>query len=224
MVSMEGRAVLRGRTVVAMLSVGCFLLGAAPAQTVAPRGPVSFDSEIVRLFVEPDTLEVEGIYLLLCDPRRVDQVTLFYPYPDRAYLGEARTLLLEARPPGGQWRELRFGEYPGRRSLPSGDIRGGARWWVPLTLGDSLEVRTVYRQALLDSCATYIVRTTSAWGRPLENARFEIHLPESYAPMEFSFPFRLVHAPEGTYYLYEASNFMPTSDIDVCWQPGGDRE
>ena len=185
---------------------------------------MSFDSEIIRLFVEPDTLEVEGIYLLLCDPERIDQVTLFYPYPDREYLGEAHTVLLEARPPGGQWRELRFAEYPGRRSLPSGDILGGARWWVPLTLGDSLEVRTVYRQALRDSCATYIVRTTSAWGRPLENARFEIHLPESYVPVEVSFPFRQVHAPEGTYYLYEASKFMPSRDIDVCWRPGEGRE
>ena len=180
--------------------------------------PVIFDSEIVRLYVERDTLEVEGIYLLLCHPERIAEVTLFYPYPAREYLGDAHTLALEARPPGGAWQPLRFVEHPEPRSLPVGDLIGGARWWVPLTLGDSLEVRTVYRQAIHGDCATYIVRTTSAWGRPLKNARFEIHLPQDVSPVSFSFPFRHLATPEGTYYLYEASNFMPDSDIDVCWE------
>jgi hypothetical protein len=205
--------------VAALVAVLVAVLGAVTAVSAQGRhsAPVMFDSEIIRLYVERDTLEVEGIYLLLCNPESIPEVTLFYPYPARDYLGEAHTVLLEARPPGGQWRTLRFVEHPVPRSLPTGEMSGGARWWVPLTMGDSLEVRTVYRQAVRGDCATYIVRTTRAWGRPLENARFEIHLAQGLSPVSFSFPFRNVATPQGTYYLYEASNFSPDSDIDVCW-------
>jgi len=182
------------------------------------RSPVLFDSEIVRLFVEGDTLEVEGIYLLLCSAQQTNMVTLFYPYPGRNHLGEAHTVLLQARPPGGEWRPLSFEEVDHQRTMPTGEIDGGARWWVPLDMGDSLEVRTVYRQALTADCATYIVTTTSAWGQPLKNVRFEIHLPQGLDPTSFSFPFRLVTPPSGTYYLFETSNFMPEVDIDVCWE------
>lgn len=210
---------------VVMFSVpaGVFLCGFAAGAAAAgdrplDRSPVLFDSEIVRLFVKGDTLEVEGIYLLLCNAQRSNTVTLFYPYPGRDYLGDAHTVLLQARPPGGEWRPLSFEEVDHKRTMPTGEIIGGARWWVPLDLGDSLEVRTIYRQGLTAECATYIVTTTSAWGQPLKNVRFEIHLPQELDPTSFSFPFRLVSPPSGTYYLYETSNFMPEVDIDVCWE------
>jgi hypothetical protein len=174
--------------------------------------PLRFDSEVVRLFIEPDSLTVEGNYRLLCGASKTEFTALFYPYPEDSLLGAARTVSLECRTPGGAWRSLEFVEVPGRR---------GARWKVPLNLGDTLEVRTVYRQSLLACYARYIVVTTRTWRRPLKEARFEIFLPEGASPVQFSFPFKLQASGECAFYMYEATDFMPDRDITVEWATEG---
>jgi hypothetical protein len=175
-----------------------------------PALPLQFDSEIVRLFVEGDSLEVEGIYHFLCRTRRDAIVTTVYPYPADSLLGGARSTLLECRVPGGPWQPLEFKEMP---------QRPGARWGIPLGLADTLEVRTVYRQALLSNYARYIVTTTQTWGRPLKHARFEIHLPDGAEPLSFSYPFECQEVLGRSFYLYEAESFMPERDIIVEWRP-----
>ena len=170
--------------------------------------PLQFDSEVVRLFVAEDSLEVEGIYRLLCRRTNTPYASLFYPYPADSLLGGARTVLLECRSPGDPWQTLPFEEIPARHA---------ARWRIPLDLGPELEVRTLYRQALNSGYARYIVTTTQAWGRPLRHARFEIYLPTGAEPQRFSFPFERQEADGKVFYLYEAEDFLPDRDIVVEW-------
>ncbi|MGD8396753.1 MAG: hypothetical protein PVF43_14885 [Candidatus Eiseniibacteriota bacterium] len=184
-----------------------------------PRLPVRFDSEIVRLVIEPDTVEVTGHYWLVCDPDFRHDVRLFYPYPEDSLLGGAHTLSLAWRTPGEPWREARFQEADGMPAVPGTTSRRGARWQLPPAPGDTLEVRTVYRQALRSTYARYIVTTTRAWQRPLTRARFEIELPPGATPVRFSFPFRWHDAGDGGYYLFETTRFMPDEDIVVEWEP-----
>jgi hypothetical protein len=158
-----------------------------------PALPVAFDSEIVRLLVEEDSLRVEGTYRFLCRSTGPSTITLFYPYPEDSLLGGAHTESLEGRIPGEAWQPLRFEELP-----------SGVRWWVPVDLGDTLVVRTVYRQALRSTYARYIVTSTQVWGRPLSRARFEVYLPEGAELERASFPFELdPAAPGAPFYSFE---------------------
>jgi len=192
-----------------LLTIG---IGASAQEGTRSRAPfLRFHSEIVRLSVVEDSVEIEGIYRMLCRPSaRQELAALFYPYPRDSLLGGARSLLLEARVPGGAWEALDFRDTA---------QLSGARWTIPLTWGDTLDVRTVYRQALHANYARYIVTTTQVWGRPLVHARFEITLPEGAEPEEFSFPFRKQEEDERTYYLFEADEFLPDHDITVTWKP-----
>jgi hypothetical protein len=189
--------------------------GPASADPPARRGPgftglpLQFDSELIRLYIVADSLEVDGIYRFLCDAQGAPQMTLFYPYPQDSLLGGARMLLLEARAPRGVWQPARFEEMPAAH---------GGRWWVPLDLGDSLEVRCIYRQARRTNYARYIVTTTRHWQRPLSHARFEIYLPVGATPTSFSFPFRPQEDGAMRYYVYETEQFMPAQDITVEWR------
>jgi hypothetical protein len=190
---------------------------------VASGFPLRFHAEIVRLFIEPESLRVEGNYWFACSRPDAGLVPLFYPYPSDSLLGEARTLRFEGRPapraravdPAGQpaedapWTPLRFSEVGGSR---------GVRWLVPAGLGDTVEVRTTYRQALKAAYARYIVTTTKAWPEPLAWARFEIHLPEGARPVRFSFPFQKAVSLAGEHYVYQARNFLPREDIVVEWR------
>lgn len=193
------------RRLFVLLLISLLTAGIAGADTRS--APIRFDSEIIRIKMIPDSIEVEGIYQMLCHYTGMPQIGLFYPYPEDSLLGGAHSLLLEARNPQGDWLPLQFMESK---------MGNGARWRVPLDRGDTLQIRTVYRQARKTTYGRYIVTTTSAWGRPLENARFEITLPEGAREPEFSFPFELTD--EG-YYLYETTKFLPDVDIIVHWKP-----
>lgn len=174
--------------------------------------PLRFDSEVVRLEILPDSVQIEGLYRFTCSQARGNPLTLFYPYPADSLMGGARTLLLEGRTPGGEWTALEFREGTSGR---------GVRWVLPPCTADSLEVRTLYRQARYAPHAIYIVSTTRAWGRPLRHARFEISLPPGAREPRFSFPFEL-QAPRTPHaralHVFEATEFLPDHEITVDWK------
>jgi hypothetical protein len=168
-----------------------------------------FDSEVIRIFVEPDSLRIEGHYRFVVSGPRSGHHTMFYPYPSDSLLGGARTLSLECRHGDLPWRALDFQELSNAR---------GARWPVPLPDGAWVEIRTVYRQARLANYGCYIVTTTSEWEQPLRQARFEIHLPPGASPLSFSHPFKPADSIGDNCYLFEANDFFPAEDIRFTWR------
>lgn len=197
-----------GRLLAAGLLLGALLAAmTAPAQRPAS---LRFESEVVRLFVAADSLTVDGFYVMSCAPEAAGHATLVYPYPQDERLGGARSLLLEVRVrPDTTWQAVGFHEL--------GDGRG-ARWRLPLASGDTLDVHTVYRQALRENFAQYIVTTLRGWEHPLRRARFEVELPEGAEPVEFSFPFERCDREGRRVWCYEAVDFRPERDIDVSWR------
>ncbi|MGD9548656.1 MAG: hypothetical protein AB7V45_14105 [Candidatus Krumholzibacteriia bacterium] len=181
---------------------------AAPPAAPTPGTALRFVSEIIRISIEPDSLHIEGRYFLLGTGEREQIVPLFYPYPEDERLGTARTLLLEART-DGDWTPLSFADRADGK---------GVLWWIPVSPGHRLEVRTEYRQQRLDDYGRYIVTSTRAWGRPLDHARFEIYLPEGAVRPEFSHPFVKGTDSCGECWIFEMDNFWPDRDIIVQWE------
>jgi hypothetical protein len=170
---------------------------------------VRFESEVIRLVVQGDSLEVRGLYRFLNRADREVPLALFYPYPVDSLLGEARTVSLQAtRIPGG----------PAPARIVEAADRSGAHWRMSLPPSGALEVRCVYRQLLRGAYARYIVSTTRAWGEPLSSARFEIVLPPGARSPEFSYPFRREQSGEEGLYVFEATRFLPVKDIEVSWR------
>ncbi len=201
-------ATTTGRRLAAGLLLGV-LLGAAAAPAQRPS-PLRFESEVVRLVVAPDSLTVHGFYIMSCDSSRTGLTSLFYPYPQDDRLGGARSLELAVRVrPDTTWQSAEFRELAASR---------GAHWRLPLAPGDTLEVRTVYRQALHEEFARYIVTTVSGWEHPLRHARFYIELPDGAEPESFSFPFERCDRDGRRVWCYEAVDFRPDRDIDVRWR------
>lgn len=202
------------------LAVGIALAGdLAAADESPPRSPRSafarslpliFDSEQIALTVLGDSLEVRGRYLLRCQGRGGGEIPLLYPFPRDSLLGGWRFVSLAVRagaaaPPAPARWEI----------VPRSDA---VRWWLPPCASDTLIAEAVYRQALRDDYARYIVTTTRAWERPLRRAEFEIRLPAGAEPVEFGFPFTAVAGEPGLY-RYEATDFLPDHDITVRWRP-----
>jgi hypothetical protein len=196
----------------AVLAAACGLALAAGAARGAGAAapPLAFRSELVRIVVGADSVEVQGWYRFEAHTPAAGAPAILYPYPTDARLGGARTVSVDVRAGEGMWRPLAFAEEP---RLP------GSRWFAPDDLGDSVEVRCVYRQALRAHFARYIVTTTSSWGRPLRVARFEITLPQGARPTRFSHAFRAAGRGRTRAWVYEARDFLPDRDIEVEWRP-----
>ncbi len=168
--------------------------------------PLIFDTELIRLEIQGDTLRIEGDYRFLCDSTR-SHISLFYPYPVDSLLGRAWTESLIWRPsPDSVWRVASFREHNKNK---------GASWQIKIGNSDRPEVRTVYKQLMLERYARYIVTTTSAWGRPLSHARFEVTLPPGAAISESSYPFE---RDVQDVWVFEAESFQPVVDIIVEWE------
>jgi hypothetical protein len=191
-----------------------------PLQAAPPSGSetpltgkeerLRFDTEVIRIFVETDSLRIEGHYRFVVPTPGPGFQNLLYPYPADSLLGGARTVSLEWRRGGRPWQSLDY------RELADGS---GALWPVPLPEEGKVEVRTVYRQERLAAYGRYIVTTTRGWARPLRHARFEIHLPPGTKPLTFSHPFTREDAVGENGYLFEAKDFYPERDIRFTWRP-----
>ena len=176
---------------------------------IATGFPLRFDSEIIRLRIVGDSLEVDGTYFFACQLPVDQPISLFYPFPKDSLLAGARMVDGRTRVGDGPWEALRFQAIPGM---------DGVRWWAPACPGDTIEMRGRYRQGLRETYARYIVTTTRAWQQPLRHARFEIRLPEGAEPVEFSFPFAEGRDSTGVVYTWEADSFYPSRDITVRWR------
>jgi len=183
----------------------------APRRTgpIATAFPLRFDSEIIRLRIVEDSLEVDGTYFLACQSAYDSPISLFYPFPRDSLLAGARMVSGETRVARGPWSPLRWEDVP-RAS--------GVRWWAPPCPGDTVEIHCLYRQAIRTAYARYIVTTTRAWQQPIRHARFEIRLPAGATPVEFSFPFAESRDSTGVVYVWETEEFFPDQDIVVRWQ------
>jgi hypothetical protein len=182
---------------------------APPGGIVAEGFPLRFDSEVIRLRITGDSLEVDGSYFLVCR-RPIDRpLSLIYPFPRDSLLTGARMVSGQLRIGGAPWSSLRFDLLPDPSRV---------RWWVPPCPGDTIEIRSLYRQGLKTRYARYIVTTTRAWEEPLRHARFEIRLPAGTKPVEFSFPFEARTDSAGTVHVWEADSFYPDRDITVRWE------
>lgn len=170
--------------------------------------PLTFHSEVIKLYVEEDSLTVDGLYRFVARPTELEYTGLFFPYPADSLLGVAHMVSVQARDPDKGWIDLIYKEA---------EIPPGSDWKVPLGLADTLEIRAIYRQHLQTCYARYIVTSTKAWNRPLRWARFEVHLPDGAEQLRFSYPFEFRENDGNPFYYYEAREFLPDRDIIVNW-------
>lgn len=210
MPSLRARRIVATALAAAALALGLIREPEGAGAPVSPPTALTFDSEIVRIAVLGDSVEIEGRYRFLTNHPGSGSVPLLYPFPADSRLGGARMVSVEGHARDTAWTSIPFSEVP---DLP------GALWRVPADGHDTLEVRAVYRQALRTTYARYIVTTTRSWGQPLRSARFEITLPAGASPHRFSHDFRAVRLRGRRVYVFEARQFLPDRDIEVEWSP-----
>lgn len=160
---------------------------------------VHFAREEITMNVRAGSVEVWGLYHFENSAANPVTAGIFYPFPLDSVHG-----------------------YPDSIALPGFDF-------VPGDSGISFKVRfepqaedsflAYYRQPLRGKQARYIVTTTRAWRRAIDQARFRITVPAGFQDVRLSYkPDAKEETDSMVIYSFARRGFYPNQDVVVTWR------
>jgi len=174
---------------------------------IVPPAP-RFVAESVTLSIVRGELSVHGVY-------RFEGATpggflpLAYPFPEDSTLGTPR--LTRAVLTSSAVRDAQ---------LPVDAETGALPWRFGLHPGAvaEYELSVEYRQPLAGTSATYVLRSTKEWERPLRDCWYQVIMDSSLGEPRFEYPFKEVSERPGfRRFLFEPKAFMPERNLVVRW-------
>jgi hypothetical protein len=166
------------------------------------QGPVSFDREVIRVFLSEESIRVEGTYVFTTSAPRGGRQALHYPFP------------VDSLHPFPDIIAVRSGEDTLRFSR-AGD---GVRFTISLPPNRETTFDVDYEQRCLQPHGCYILTTTAAWERPLKRADFEVHVPDAIRLVSSTYDMEEMRGGEGgRVYTFSRTEFMPDTDLCLSW-------
>lgn len=177
---------------------------AAASPPAAVEGPgVVFQKEHIKIFVGEKNIRVHGLYTFVNPQSSFQRATLFYPIPVDSMHPSADYILVRS----------------GGSVLAAHAQKDGAFFGVEIPAGESRDVEVIYEQTCADGSGCYILTSTAAWERPLEQARFEIHVPDGIALERMSYEADRVNRGKGErVHEFTRFDFMPETDLCLAWR------
>ena len=193
-----------------ILAFACLLATCFALFLVKPwHSIVRFDSEVIRVTVDPERITVNGLYRLYNPlPFPVTQ-WFFYPIPEGGGLEPADRILIESSP------DPRTAGSEQLTPVRKDDLN---YYRVTVPGGGTLKIRALYSQRHGGSYGRYILTTTGSWGRPLRRAQFELEL-DSVDLIDSNY--ELSGSKNGAL-TFQRSGFMPEEDWVFTFKRVGD--
>lgn len=160
---------------------------------------ISFYKENITMKIEKDYFYVTGSYYLRTTGDK--SITLIYPFPTDSKYGLADSVLIYNltadttvsilnRKPNSLVFKADFGNSP------------------------ELVLLISYRQKLLGNRAEYILESTKGWGKPFEQADYQLIVPAGLKVLSFSIPpDESIANGEETIYYWAKRNYMPSVNM-----------
>ena len=191
-----------------LLTLGVTASGQKNART--PRNSaIDFYKEDIVLTVSDSEAVISGTYWFrnptemhipypVSFPFYVDSTSLF-PDGISAYIKNDSTIT-----------QIPFMKYKIAKSI-------GIR--VPMTAKGTTIWHLDYSQKILSPHARYILTSTAAWGKPLENATYKFIVPASFDSVRvWPNADTVYNQGDQKIYLCHKVNFMPKRDMEIFWK------
>lgn len=191
-----------------ILAIGAIALGQKNVRP--PRGSaIDFHKEDIVLTVSDSKVAVSGIYWFrnrtdkhmpypVSFPFYIDSTSLF-PDSISAYVKNDSLIT-----------QIPFMKYKIAKSI-------GIR--VPMTARGTTIWHLDYSQKILSPHARYILTSTAAWGKPLEEATYKFIVPASFDSVQvWPKADTVYNQGDQKIYLCHKTNFMPKRDMEIYWK------
>lgn len=176
---------------VLLIALGCTLNGMAQE--------ISFFKENITMKLEREYFYVSGKYYYRSDSPAM--MPLFYPYPQDPLYGRSDSLIIF--------------DITNNSSITALDEDSlGARFDIAIQEEPELLIQVSYRQKLLGNKAEYIITTTQLWQQPMEQAYYQLIVPNDISITHFSIsPNDSIVTELERVYTWEKFNFMPRKNL-----------
>ena len=158
-----------------------------------------FYKENITMEIGEGYFHVNGIYYL--KNKRSEVKTLVYPFPVDPLYGKVDSVYI-------------FNLKTNEIIEPLKTDVNSAVFKIDFSTHNELAVQVSYRQELINSRAEYILESTIAWKKPLDQANYQLIVPNSIELIKFSIPpgDSSVYDDERIYF-WEESNYMPPGNL-----------
>jgi hypothetical protein len=146
-----------------------------------------------------DYFYVDGIYHLRCEDNT--KIILSYPFPVDSLYGKIDSLFIFNLTSNEIIHPIVTYSHHVNFDLISGNEK-------------EIELQIMYRQRILGNKAEYILQTTRSWGKPLEDAHYQLITSANTYITRFSLPpMDSIQAGEQTIYYWEEHNYLPVRNL-----------
>jgi hypothetical protein len=171
--------------------------------------PVDFFKEDITLAINDGFAEISGAYYFRNNTERDGRIPIAFPfyvdslslYPDEIeafMIDENDTTCLDYR---------------------DSEKQMGIMIGIPLIPGQITIWYLNYRQRILAPKARYILTSTAAWGKPLEEATYCFVVPSSFENIRaWPEPDTVIEEGARREYLARRTDFMPTQNMEIEWK------
>ncbi len=159
-----------------------------------------FFQENITFRLDGANLNVEGYYWFSNYSDKPVNSDLFYPFHYNS---------------GEQIDSIQiFNISAGQKTGFKNEGKYGISFILHIAAFDTVLFQIKYRQKLNADSAVYILKSTQAWGKPLNYAEFKLVTPESLLIKNFSYPpDKFYEFEKVRVYYWKRENFMPVKDM-----------
>lgn len=187
---------------------GFILVPAFICSLITVGQDVSFYRENITMMISGRTFYVTGLYYLRSDCP--ENIFMAYPFPTKKLYGIADSILIIDLTDGSEIMPLRSDSAT--LTFP-----------VDFLEGKEKLLQISYQQALNDNQAEYILKSTRAWQKPLEEAHYQLIIPQTLTVTRFSIPpMDSLSAGSEKIYTWDMTNYMPTVNMVFDFVTGKD--
>jgi len=159
-----------------------------------------FFKEDITFRLDSTHIDVEGIYWFLNNNNKPVFSEIFYPFPVSS---------------GSEIDSIRlFNITAGQKTKYNLESDNGISFNLFIPPQDTVLFQIGYRQKLNVDSAVYILRSTQAWGKPLQHAEYKLITSAAFRIKDFSYqPQKVYNIENKKIYYWELKNFMPSKDM-----------
>lgn len=199
-------------TMITLMIALSYALADKPAdQTKNLKGPpVDFFQEEITLIVNDSISRVEGVYHIKNNYSKDINMPMTFPFYVDSVTDFPHIMEIYYKDSTGTRRKVAYRSHPERKVI---------RLSVPIKADSSITWYLNYEQRIKSKRAVYIITSTSAWSKPLDQATYTYIAPADFEITE------IWPVPDTSYgdssYVFRRCvkyDFLPSREMEINWK------
>ncbi len=170
---------------------------------------LDFFKEEITLTVGEGVSNVSGIYYFRSNTDRDGIIPIIFPF----YVDSLSLF------PDSMYAYVLNGADTSKLDIRSSRMKNAVRISIPIKANGITVWHLDYSQKIKSNRAVYIITSTNAWGKPLEDAAYRFIIPKRFKDVQaWPEPDSSIIKGDNCEYLARRTNFMPNRDMVISWK------